>query len=170
MYCALDNTSDYYSNPAVVVVHGGGFVSGNRASMSLFSYVVAHQGFTVFNIDYRLSPPGGTSRFPDAVNDIQAAVTRVRQNGSNYNASVNKIGTMGVSAGGTLGMMAGLLGETGKEKADVIVSWSGPTAFDRGWEFMNELKLVEGNNHGGELIGQDPVWTESLAFLRQYLR
>jgi pectinesterase len=115
MYCALDNTSDYYSNPAVVVVHGGGFVSGNRASMSLFSYGVAQQGSTVFNIDYRLSPPGGTSCFPDAVNDIQAAVTRVRQNGANYNASVYKFGTMGVSAGGTLGMMPGLLGETGKE-------------------------------------------------------
>lgn len=44
--------------PVVVLLHGGGFVSGDRADMRPVSEALANAGFLVASIDYRLVPSG----------------------------------------------------------------------------------------------------------------
>lgn len=43
--------------PAVIVVHGGGWRSGERGDFPLWNAWFASKGYVVFDIDYRLSPP-----------------------------------------------------------------------------------------------------------------
>jgi acetyl esterase/lipase len=48
---------DAGGRPAVIVVHGGGWRSGERGDFHLWNAWFASKGYVVFDIDYRLSPP-----------------------------------------------------------------------------------------------------------------
>ena len=41
----------------MIVVHGGGWRSGERGDFPLWNAWFASKGYVVFDIDYRLSPP-----------------------------------------------------------------------------------------------------------------
>src|SRR4051812_26652238 len=58
-------------SPAVVCLHGGGWVSGDRKQMSKTIEVLARRGYVALAPDYRLAP---AHRFPACVEDCKAAV------------------------------------------------------------------------------------------------
>ena len=43
--------------PAVVLVHGGGWVWGGRGGTARWNEWLADEGYVVFDVDYRLAPP-----------------------------------------------------------------------------------------------------------------
>ncbi|WP_067667198.1 alpha/beta hydrolase [Nocardia miyunensis] len=89
--------------PAIVFVHGGGFISGDRGeSNSWFSWL-ATQGVTVFSIDYRLSPP---PRWQQATGDVKCALGWVREHAGEFGIARSNISVAGDSAGGNLALMA----------------------------------------------------------------
>ncbi|MQY23177.1 alpha/beta hydrolase [Nocardia macrotermitis] len=89
--------------PAIVFVHGGGFVNGNRGeSNSWFSWL-ATQGVTVFSIDYRLAPP---ARWQQATGDVKCALGWVRAHAGEFGIASSNISVAGDSAGGNLALMA----------------------------------------------------------------
>ena len=67
--------------PAVVYVHGGGWVSGNFNSggflISTIGPSLAARGFVVVSLDYRLGPG---SQWPDQIEDVKCAVRFLRAN------------------------------------------------------------------------------------------
>lgn len=119
--------------PAVIVIHGGAWRSGNRRQLRGYADSLAKRGMACFAIDYRLAPD---HKFPAQIDDCRTAVRWVRRNAGEYKVDSARLGAIGYSAGGHL---AALLGTTGKpaeedpEKLDTrlqaIVAGGAPTDF-----------------------------------------
>ena len=92
--------------PAVIQVHGGGWLSGSRfeQGIPLLNHLAA-LGWTGFNIDYRLSPQ---ATWPDHVVDVKRAIAWVRSNADELGVDPDRIAITGGSAGGHLTALAGL--------------------------------------------------------------
>lgn len=92
--------------PVLVYIHGGSWMHGDKSEAALFARGMTAQGYLVVSLNYRLYPP---DTFPAMIQDVKCAIRSLRANASQYNLDPNRIGTMGVSAGGHL---VGLLGTT----------------------------------------------------------
>src|SRR5215471_15612037 len=91
--------------PAAILVHGGGFDGGSRATnMSPTCQPLTDAGFAWFSIDYRMAPE---FRFPEANEDIQTAIKWVKANAKTYKVDPSRIVLAGESAGGFLVNYAG---------------------------------------------------------------
>lgn len=100
----------YYNNnllnPAIVIIHGGGWKSGNKSQMEIFAIELASKGYSCFNIEYRLSPE---AKYPAAIFDVKKAIQYIKKNARKFNADTTKIAVLGCSSGG---QMAALIGTT----------------------------------------------------------
>ena len=92
---------------AVIIIHGGGWRSGNREQHHQMAQKLASLGYVCFTPEYRLSTE---AVFPAAIYDIKAAIRWVRENAAKYNVNPNQIVALGFSAGGEL---AAFMGTTG---------------------------------------------------------
>ena len=88
--------------PALVAVHGGGWVQGARNAFQHWGPYLASRGIAMFTISYRLATKGKT--FPQAVQDVLAGVQFVRGKAGEFGIDPQRIGLMGASAGGTSGV------------------------------------------------------------------
>jgi acetyl esterase len=86
----------------VIVVHGGGWRSGERSDFPSWNAWLADKGYVVFDIDYRLSPPPS---WQDAPADVACAVGWVKENADRYGVDPERIILMGRSAGGQLALL-----------------------------------------------------------------
>ena len=115
--------------PAVVIVHGGGWRSGTRAtfapgeaSVKPTASLFAAQGWATFSIDYRLAP---AALFPAQLSDVQAALTWIRRQHVRYHIDPRRVALLGASAGGNVAVLAALTAQPGTAPT-AVVSWSGP--------------------------------------------
>lgn len=92
--------------PALIVIHGGGWSSGDPTLMAPVCRYFASRGMQVFNLQYRLTQDGGPYMI-DCVSDAQAAVRFLRANARVLKINPNRIAATGDSSGGHL---AGCLG------------------------------------------------------------
>lgn len=90
--------------PSVLIVHGGGWRSGNRAQHIPLAQHLAAAGFASFTVEYRLSTE---ALYPAAVHDVKAAIRWMRANARKLNIDSNKIAILGFSAGGELAAFVG---------------------------------------------------------------
>lgn len=88
--------------PAVIVVHGGGWHSGQRGEFPRWNAWLADRGYVVFDVDYRLTPP---PRWQDAPADVRCAVGWVKENADRYGVDRERVGLLGRSAGGQLALL-----------------------------------------------------------------
>lgn len=72
----------------------------------MFASLMTAQGYLVVSVNYRLYP---AAQFPAMIQDVKCAVRSLRANAAQYNLDPNRIGAVGVSAGGHI---VGLLGTT----------------------------------------------------------
>ena len=96
----------FAKNPAIVILHGGGWKSGNKSQMEIFAQEMASKGFSCFTIEYRLSPE---AKYPAAIFDVKKAIRYIKTNAAKFHADPNKIAILGCSSGG---QMAALIGTT----------------------------------------------------------
>lgn len=103
---AADDPRDDVLSPAVVQVHGGGWLSGSRyeQGIPLLNHLAAI-GWVGFNIDYRLSPQ---ATWPDQIVDVKRAIAWVRENAEELGIHPEMICITGGSAGGHLTALAGV--------------------------------------------------------------
>lgn len=97
--------------PAVVIIHGGGFVSGKRDAareLNIGSNLV-RAGYVALSIDYLLATPGRIS-WPQNLYDCKTAVRWLRANAEKYHIDPAHLGVIGGSAGGTLAALVTLCG------------------------------------------------------------
>jgi acetyl esterase/lipase len=95
--------------PALVAVHGGGWVAGVRSAMQYWGPFLAARGIAVFAVSYRLAAKEKT--FPQAVQDVLAGVQFVRGNAGSFGIDPARIGLLGASAGAHLAALAALSGK-----------------------------------------------------------
>ncbi|NCU02866.1 MAG: alpha/beta hydrolase [Chitinophagaceae bacterium] len=90
--------------PAIIIIHGGGWRSGNRTQHHTLAQALAAKGYACFTPEYRLSTE---AFYPAAVQDIKAAVQWIKNNAAKYAVDTTKIVVMGFSAGGQLAALVG---------------------------------------------------------------
>jgi acetyl esterase/lipase len=92
--------------PAVLMIHGGGWISGERSQTARQARQLAARGFVVVNATYRLAP---AARFPAQLRDMQQALRWMRSNSAAYSIDPARIGAWGYSAGAQLAALLGSL-------------------------------------------------------------
>lgn len=90
--------------PLFVLIHGGGWKSGQREDYRPHALSVARAGYVVASLSYRLAD---TAKFPAAVRDVKAALQFLADHSDTYGLDPQKMVVMGGSAGGHLAMLAG---------------------------------------------------------------
>jgi acetyl esterase len=114
--------------PAAIVVHGGGFDQGTKKSyVGPLLEVLTKANFAWFSIDYRLAPD---YRFPQPVEDVNAAIRWVKTNAKTYHVDPAKIALTGESAGAYLITYAATH-ETPETRLAATVEFYGPTDYAR---------------------------------------
>lgn len=96
--------------PAILMIHGGGWRSGNKSMNTLMAQRLAGKGFVVISVEYRLSLE---AKYPAAVHDVKSAIRWAREHAAAYNIDAQYIAVAGASAGGQL---AALVGATNGEQ------------------------------------------------------
>jgi acetyl esterase len=92
--------------PAVVWVHGGGFVAGSRSDLSGYLQILAARGFVTVAIDYSLAPE---ERFPTPVRQTNAALAHIVANAKRFNIDPQRIFLAGDSAGAQIAAQTALI-------------------------------------------------------------
>lgn len=93
---------------AVILIHGGGWASGNKSHLVPLAQKLAENGFFAATAEHRLSPE---ALYPAAITDLKTVVKWIKINAGKYNIDTLKIAVLGCSSGATL---ATLLGNTGQ--------------------------------------------------------
>jgi acetyl esterase/lipase len=96
--------------PALVAVHGGGWIQGARSQFQYWGPYLAERGIAVFSISYRFASKDKKT-YPQAVQDVMAAVQFVRGEAAALKIDPNRIGLFGASAGAHLSALAALAGK-----------------------------------------------------------
>ncbi|HBL77379.1 MAG: hypothetical protein A2W90_21590 [Bacteroidetes bacterium GWF2_42_66] len=94
--------------PALLLIHGGGWRSGNRTMQIPMAQQIAAKGYVTAAVEYRLSPE---ALYPAAIFDIKAAIRYLRANAKKFNIDPDRIAISGSSAGGQLAALIGMTGE-----------------------------------------------------------
>lgn len=138
--------------PFVVVVHGGGWDSGDSKQLEHLHQILAANGVSVASINYRLVP---NAIWPTQKEDLTAAVEFLKSNSSELNLDSNRYIVMGRSAGSQI---AGVFAYTYKDPAlKGYINIYGPTDLEFGYEIANDTDVIESkklleNYMGGPLL------------------
>ena len=132
---------------AVLVVHGGGWRSGDRSQHIPLAQRLAAKGIAAFTVEYRLSTE---AFYPAAVYDVKAAIRWVKANAKDLKVDTAKIALLGFSAGGQLAALVGvtpnipkLEGDFGdsrySSKVNAVIDIDGTLSFvhPEAWETQN---------------------------------
>lgn len=96
-----DDNKNY---PALLMVHGGGWSSGDLTLQVPMAQQIAAKGYVAIPVEYRLSPE---AIYPAAVHDLKTAIRWVRAHASEYGIDTTKIAISGCSSGGHLATLVG---------------------------------------------------------------
>jgi acetyl esterase/lipase len=149
--------------PAIVVIHGGGWMQGRRQDMTPFMKAAASRGFVSTTISYRFAPK---HRFPAQIEDVKCSVRYLRANAERLKIDPKRIGAIGVSAGAHLSMMLGTLdssdgleGDGGNpeqsSKVQAVVSYVGPVNLARASYTDTQTQILDAFLGGKPLQKQD---------------
>jgi acetyl esterase/lipase len=90
--------------PGVVLVHGGGWRSGDKSMNTPLAQQLASNGFIVMSVEYQMSLE---AKYPAAVHNIKAAVRWLRSKSLELQVDKYNIAIIGGSAGGQLASLIG---------------------------------------------------------------
>ncbi len=114
--------------PTIVTIYGGSWQRGSPVNDAAFNRYMAARGYTVIAIDYRHAPK---YRFPAQLEDVQTALSFIRDHAKEYEVDPERIALMGRSAGAHLAMLAAYQKDSAPIKA--VVSYYGPVDLVRGY-------------------------------------
>lgn len=106
------NASSTKKQPLLVMIHGGGYSSGDKMAWKNEAYTYSQAGYICASLNYRLTKNGG-NQSPElrlfavqcALEDIQNAIRFLKKNANTYFIDTSRIAVFGGSAGGGLSML-----------------------------------------------------------------
>lgn len=159
------------SYPALIMIHGGGWRSGDKSMQIPLAQLIAAKGFVCIPVEYQLSLE---ARYPAAVHNIKSAIRWVRANARKYNIDPDRIAVAGASAGGQLATLVGLtnnvekfegsMGNTGySSEVQAIVDIDGVVSFLAPSSLNLERKpdAADAFWFGGSYLDKPEIWKEA---------
>ncbi|MEE3660846.1 alpha/beta hydrolase [Brenneria sp. g21c3] len=92
----LPTTGADKKSPVLIFVHGGGFIRGDKSSLSNQGYFYARQGMVVVIPNYRLAP---AHQWPTGAQDVSSALAWTRAHIAGFGGDPQQIVLAGESAG-----------------------------------------------------------------------
>lgn len=89
---------------AVVLVHGGGWRSGNKSHFYPLANLLAQRGYVVMTPEYRLSVE---APYPAGMLDINDAISWLKERAEDFSITPDKVAIGGGSSGGQMAALAG---------------------------------------------------------------
>jgi acetyl esterase/lipase len=150
--------------PAVIVVHGGGWSSGDKGEAPRQSERLAAQGYAVFDIQYRLAPQVG---WRTAAGDIKCAIGWVKERARDAGVQVDpaRITLLGRSAGGHLALLAAYTADdptlppscpATDTQVESVISYYAPTDMVWGYEHPSRPDLYDSSQRLRWFLGGPP--------------
>lgn len=121
--------------PAVLLVHGGGWRSGNRTMQEPMAMYLANRGFVTATVEYRLSVE---ARYPAGMQDLKAALGWLRDHAREYGIDPQQVAILGASSGAQMATLVGVTpglaayetsASAGKDTVQAIVNLDGIVSF-----------------------------------------
>ncbi len=149
------------ARPAIVVVHGGSWRSGDKGETMLsnteWSRAFASRGYVVYDVQYRLAP---AVRHPVPMNDVLCALAHVRGHAAADGVDPERVVLIGRSAGAHLALLAAYRSrETpcGPPARVVgVVALYGPTDLIVGYGAPADPDLTDGPKTLRDFLGGTP--------------
>jgi acetyl esterase/lipase len=153
--------------PAVVLIHGGGWIGFDKSTMHTMGMFLARCGFVAFAVDYRLMH-GNENIWPAQLDDVQRAVRWVRANAAKYRIDPDHVGAFGHSAGAQLASLLGM--EDTRDNSDAalakysskvqaVVEVSGPSDFTTHRDADDDAFLA--TFFGGDYAHHSKIWQDA---------
>jgi acetyl esterase/lipase len=106
---APDLPLDFYAAeraaaPCVIMVHGGGWETGDRTQLAPVNHWIARHGYAVAALSYRLAPK---FQWPAQRDDVLAAIAFVKAHASELGIDATRLILVGRSAGGQIAEAVG---------------------------------------------------------------
>lgn len=149
--------ADVFTPPApvangagVLLVHGGGWTSGDRKQLHGYGILLGRTGYTCVAAEYRLA---GEAKWPAMIDDVRATFDWMRANAGELEIDRDRIAVEGNSAGAHLALM--LAGTARPGELAACVSIYGPTDLTRDGPRSAEWALREANesNSARNMLG-----------------
>lgn len=138
--------------PVIAVIHGGGWVNGDRLGFGALAIQLARTGnYAAVSVGYRLTKE---ARWPAQIHDCKAAIRWIRAHAKELNLDPDKIAVWGSSAGGHLSSLLGTSGgvvelegglgphTTFSSRVQAVVNLCGPQDFTQALMFDKEGKPI----------------------------
>ncbi len=185
IYTTLENTPygkrelhlDVFSSekaghyPTIVLIHGGGWQTGNKNMLVPMAQLLAAKGYTTVTVEYQL---GLEAKYPAAVYNIKSALRWMHANADTYKIDTTKIAILGCSSGGHLANLVGLtngikqfegdqgnIGYSSSVKAiidiDGLVNFLAPLSLDK----KRKPNATDVNWLGGTYTEKPEIWKEA---------
>ncbi|MEK7722722.1 MAG: alpha/beta hydrolase, partial [Acidobacteriota bacterium] len=97
--------------PAVIIVHGGAWITGHHTMENPLAIALAKLGYVAITVEHRLS---NEKKYPAQIHDLKASVRWLRANAKKFNIDEKRIGAVGASSGGHLVALLGVTNEMTK--------------------------------------------------------
>jgi acetyl esterase/lipase len=108
--------------PLMIDLHGGAWCSQDRTSDVIFNEALAKSGVVVAALDFRMPPVAG---YPASLADINYATRWLKARAGELNARADRVGLIGISSGGHLGMLAAMRPRDQRYAARSLAGYSG---------------------------------------------
>lgn len=102
--------------PAMVCMHGGAWISGDRKVPAYMAERLAARGFVIMSIDFRMAP---RHMYPSSLRDANYAIRWLRKHAADYGVDACRVGGLGFSSGGHLILLSAMRPERSDYTTDL---------------------------------------------------
>lgn len=122
----LYRPADDQRRPAVILIHGGGWATGDKWNMAEHARELAREGFVAIAVNYRLAPKW---KFPAQVDDCREALKWTVAVADQYQIDSEKLAVYGYSAGAHLAALMACNPSQGQPAVRAVVAGGAPCDF-----------------------------------------
>ena len=143
----------------IVLIHGGGWVSGEKQDCDYYAMRFARLGFAAISMNYRLA--NDSVHYADMLDDIDSMAVCIRKNAGHWSIGSGQLSLFGYSAGGHLALLYSYSRDKARAVKSVI-SVAGPTNIQDSllWHipwFYQDIKLMTGDTMPEHWTNGNPV-------------
>jgi acetyl esterase/lipase len=146
----------------VLMMHGGGYVGGDRSMDQEWDRWLPDHGYTVFDVDYRLAPP---PTWNQAAQDAACAMAWVEAHADTYHVAPDRMLIAGLSAGAGLALQVAYgLGDGTVQSScggtvplpKAVFAMYPPEDFKLGWDLNTGIGDITARRFNSAYLGGSP--------------